>query len=70
MQIQTHHIHYADEKEGEWTVELPAELHRIVTIYGRMHPTKERYVLMTNFLHAFQKIWHDCRRRLDQEEME
>ena len=70
MQIQRHHINYSDHPDGEWTVELPNYLHHVIAIIERMKPTKERYVLITNFLHALTKEWSRIRRELDQQEKE
>ena len=65
-QIQTHHITYSDHPNGEWTVELPAHLHKTITIIQRSKTTLERYVLLSNFMHALHHELNRYRRELDQ----
>ena len=59
--IQRHHIDYEDN----WTVELPAYLHKSITIIQRSTPNTERYVLLTNFMHAVTNEWNRYRKALD-----
>lgn len=68
--IQTHHITYPGSEYGEWTVELPAHLHKTITIIQRSGTTLERYVLLSNFMHAVQWELSRMRRELDQQQKE
>ncbi len=67
MRIQTHHIKYQDKDGEDWTVELPWFLHRPLNILQRWKPTVERYVLLTNFVHAVQYEWSKMRKELDRD---
>jgi len=68
--IQTHHITYSDHQDGEWTVELPAHYHKVITIIQRSKTTLERYVLLSNFAHAINHEYNRMRRELDQQQKE
>lgn len=63
MKIQKHHIAY----EPEWTVDLPAYLHRALGIIHRTRDTADKYVWLTSFVHAVMAEWNLCREKLDSE---
>ena len=69
-QIQTHHITYDNHADGEWTVELAAYMHKTVTIIQRSKTTLERYVLLSNLMHALNHEYNRMRRELDQQQKE
>ncbi len=53
--------------EDEWTVEIPAFLHRHLYIIQKWKATPERYAALTSFVHAITHEWNRMRRELDQE---
>jgi len=68
VQINKHHITYDDHPEGEWTVEIPALGHRLITVMQRSKSTIEHYVLYNNLIMAMQFELIRMRRELDQRE--
>ena len=64
--LNTHHIKYAGVyKQHDWTVEITGQMHRLITIIQRSKPTTERYILLTNLLHAITEEWNRYRELLE-----
>ena len=69
--IQTHHIEYADigdPDSQDWTVDIKASWHKIITQIQRKKTTPGQYAILTGFVHALLYEWHRMRRELDQDE--
>ncbi len=69
MKYNKHHIIYEKLEpimEEEWTVEIPAFLHRHLYIIQKWKATPERYAALTSFVHSITHEWNRMRRELDQ----
>lgn len=62
IDTQTHHIKYSDP---EWTVELQKYHHRLITTIQNATPTAERYMWLTNLMHALMHEYNRYRMYLD-----
>ena len=54
MKIQGHHIEYKSIKHTkDWVVDIPAYMHKAISIMQRTKTTEERYAIFTGVMHAF-----------------
>lgn len=68
--IQTHHIEYADigdPNSKDWTVDVKASWHKVLTVMQRTRPTPLEYALLTGLKHAVDYEWNRYRKVLDQD---
>lgn len=62
--INRHHITY----DPEWTVEITAQMHRLLMVVQRTKATPEQYARITNFIHSINFEWNRMRQELDTNE--
>jgi hypothetical protein len=61
------HSHHCDkEKYPEWTMELPASLHMVLSALQRMETSDNSLAVVRAFTDACEWIYLDMRRELDE----
>ena len=64
--LNAHHIKYEGIfKQHDWEIQITGQMHRLITIIQRSKPTTERYILLTNLLHALTEEWNRYRELLE-----
>ena len=59
--LNNHHVFY----EPEWTLEVTAQMHRVLTTFQNTKASPEHYARLTNFMHSVTQEWNRMRLELD-----